>query len=344
MLHGEGWWRRAERFLAKAGRAAHGVTPLAGYRPIASERRRRADPHQRRDRHAGPRIRDGLRQTQPRLPAARPRRDGHRRPGLGRRRHRAHGSRGRSSTPAATCASTTPRPTSSAASRENAIGPAVLADACAAAGIRLLTFSSDQVFDGERGPALRRKRSRRRRSTSTARSKAVAERDVARALSAARWSCAPARSSAPGIEHNFVVHALRRAGARRGLRAAGRCPDLADLRARPGRRLPRPADRRRGRALAPRQRRRRQLGRVRGARGRRWQGFDNDVAPARREPPRSVAARPRYGVLASERALLMPTLDDALIARFAAEQQCDRAFAQTLRFAGSTKPCGTRRC
>jgi dTDP-4-dehydrorhamnose reductase len=37
--------------------------------------------------------------------------------------------------------------------RENAIGPAVLAAQCAAAGIRLLTFSSDQVFDGHRDRA-----------------------------------------------------------------------------------------------------------------------------------------------------------------------------------------------
>jgi dTDP-4-dehydrorhamnose reductase len=34
--------------------------------------------------------------------------------------------------------------------RENVVGPAVLADACARRGLRLVTFSSDQVFGGER--------------------------------------------------------------------------------------------------------------------------------------------------------------------------------------------------
>jgi dTDP-4-dehydrorhamnose reductase len=39
--------------------------------------------------------------------------------------------------------------------RENAIGPAVLAAACAASGVRLVTFSSDLVFDGiKREPYL----------------------------------------------------------------------------------------------------------------------------------------------------------------------------------------------
>ncbi|HEV7857131.1 MAG TPA: family 1 glycosylhydrolase [Pyrinomonadaceae bacterium] len=35
--------------------------------------------------------------------------------------------------------------------RENALGPALLAAACARSGIRLLTFSSDLVFDGQKG-------------------------------------------------------------------------------------------------------------------------------------------------------------------------------------------------
>ena len=39
--------------------------------------------------------------------------------------------------------------------RENALGPAVLAAACAASGVRLVTFSSDLVFDGvKREPYL----------------------------------------------------------------------------------------------------------------------------------------------------------------------------------------------
>ena len=35
--------------------------------------------------------------------------------------------------------------------RENADGPAVLAEACASRGIGLVTFSSDLVFDGTKG-------------------------------------------------------------------------------------------------------------------------------------------------------------------------------------------------
>jgi dTDP-4-dehydrorhamnose reductase len=37
--------------------------------------------------------------------------------------------------------------------RENAVGPALLAEACATRGIQLLTFSSDMVFDGQQAHA-----------------------------------------------------------------------------------------------------------------------------------------------------------------------------------------------
>jgi dTDP-4-dehydrorhamnose reductase len=42
--------------------------------------------------------------------------------------------------------------------RENAIGPAILAAACARHGVHLTTFSSDLVFDGALDRAVRRKR------------------------------------------------------------------------------------------------------------------------------------------------------------------------------------------
>ena len=87
--------------------------------------------------------------------------------------------------------------------RENAVGPAVLAAQCAAADIRLVTFSSDQVFDGQgRRPWVE--------SDVPAplnvygRSKAVAERDVL-----AAWPRAMVvRTSAffgPWDSHNFVT-------------------------------------------------------------------------------------------------------------------------------------------
>ncbi len=98
--------------------------------------------------------------------------------------------------------------------RENLVGPAVLASACRERGVRLLTFSSDLVFDGER----------RRPYTESAQvgplgvygaSKARAETAVTARLPSALI----VRTSAffgPADEHNFLslmVRALRR-GAR----------------------------------------------------------------------------------------------------------------------------------
>ena len=91
--------------------------------------------------------------------------------------------------------------------RENADGPAVLAEACARRGARLLTFSSDLVFGGERDvPYVE--------SNAVAplnvygRSKAEAERRVLAALP----SALVVRASAffgPWDEYNFVTIALR---------------------------------------------------------------------------------------------------------------------------------------
>ncbi|MFL6660800.1 MAG: family 1 glycosylhydrolase [Rhizobacter sp.] len=103
--------------------------------------------------------------------------------------------------------------------RENAVGPAVLAAACAASGVRLVTFSSDLVFDGcKREPYL--ESDAPGPLNAYGRAKLEAERRVE--------ACAPdalvIRSSAffgPWDQHNFVTQAL--AALRRGERvhAAG---------------------------------------------------------------------------------------------------------------------------
>src|ERR1051325_5249871 len=117
--------------------------------------------------------------------------------------------------------------------RENAEGPSVLADACAARGVSLVTFSSDLVFDGE---------SRRPYVESDTvsplnvygRSKAEAEARV----SAAHPSALVVRTSAffgPRDEYNFVTLALRSLARGRAFAAASDCvisptyvPDLVD--------------------------------------------------------------------------------------------------------------------
>jgi dTDP-4-dehydrorhamnose reductase len=117
--------------------------------------------------------------------------------------------------------------------RENALGAVVVARAAASAGAKLVTFSSDLVFDG-------RKRSPYVESDRTAplgaygRSKERAERDVA----AADPSALIVRTSAFfGLddEHDFIAGVLRSLAARRPVRAAEDVvvsptylPDLAD--------------------------------------------------------------------------------------------------------------------
>jgi dTDP-4-dehydrorhamnose reductase len=103
--------------------------------------------------------------------------------------------------------------------RENTVGPATLAAACATRDIRLVTFSSDLVFDGEqRRPYVE--------SDPTAplsvygRTKADAERAVLRRCP----SGLVIRTSAffgPWDAYNFVVVALRELAAGRAFRAAG---------------------------------------------------------------------------------------------------------------------------
>ena len=204
---GEGWWRRADRFLAQPVVPRAAVT-TARRLPAARVRREVAPILiSGATRNARPRVRDDLRAAQPRLPRSstarrwtspiRPRSP---------RRSRA-GSPGRSSTPAATSASTTPSPTSSAAcartrsarrcSPRHAPRPAIrLAHVLERPGVRRPRRSRP----GSRA-------TRRRRSTSTAEQ---GRRRARRARRAARrrWSCARARSSVPGTAHNFVAHAL----------------------------------------------------------------------------------------------------------------------------------------
>jgi dTDP-4-dehydrorhamnose reductase len=91
--------------------------------------------------------------------------------------------------------------------RENADGPAALAAACEWRGIRLLTFSSDLVFDGSKqGPYV--ESDRVSPLNVYGRTKAEAERRVLAALPDALVI----RTSAfwgPWDEHNFVIAALR---------------------------------------------------------------------------------------------------------------------------------------
>ena len=102
--------------------------------------------------------------------------------------------------------------------RENALGPAVLAEACARVGIRLVTFSSDQVFDG-RGARPWVESDAPAPLNVYGASKAAAERDVL-----ARCPDAMVvRTSAffgPWDRHNFVFHALGALARRELFRAA----------------------------------------------------------------------------------------------------------------------------
>lgn len=98
-----------------------------------------------------------------------------------------------------------------ACTRENTLGPAVLAEACAEAGARLMTFSSDLVFDGsstvaycESDPV--------NPTCMYGRSKAEAEQHVASAMPDALV----VRTSAffgPWDQYNFLILTLRRLAA-----------------------------------------------------------------------------------------------------------------------------------
>lgn len=91
--------------------------------------------------------------------------------------------------------------------RENALGPAVLADACARRGIGLLTFSSDLVFDGQAARPYEEDDTPRPLGA-YGRAKAEAERLVRRRCPAA-LVVRTAAFFGPWDEHNFVTQALR---------------------------------------------------------------------------------------------------------------------------------------
>ena len=316
VLRGEGWWRRADRFIAKPIAPRTAVTTLAGYRPIAPADEvapilvsgatgtlGQAFATICAQRNIACRLldRNAMDIADPASVAA----------AIARWKPWAivnasgHVGIDEAETDAERCM------------RENSLGPATLADACTAAGIRLLTFSSDQVFDGRGGRAWVE-------SDATAplnvygRSKALAEREVL-----AR--CAQAmvvRTSAffgPWDRHNFVFHALAALARGETFRAASDhhvsptyVPDLVHVC------LDLLIDGETGIwHLA-------NVGDVSWAelaqRAAEMAGLDPaGVQPCPGAMLGQVAARPRHGVLASERASLMPPLDDAL-RRFLAER------------------------
>jgi dTDP-4-dehydrorhamnose reductase len=194
--------------------------------------------------------------------------------------------------------------------RANARGAAVLAEACAARGVRFVTFSSDLVFDGARGLPYRESDAPAPRGVYGA-SKAEAERRVA----ALCPSALVVRTSAffgPWDEHNFVVRVLRALAAAETVVAADDVvvsptyvPDLADVV------LDLLIDGASG------------LWHLANAGAMTWAELARDAArragldAARVDGcPTSAlrlrAERPRYSALASERAALMPPLGEAL--------------------------------
>ena len=206
--------------------------------------------------------------------------------------------------------------------RENALGPAVLADACAGAGIRLVTFSSDQVFDG-RGDRPRVESDLPAPLNVYGASKADGEREALARCPAAMV----VRTSAffgPWDRHNFVFHAVSALSRREPFRAATDqrvsptyVPDLVNVC------LDLLIDGESGIwhlanvgdvSWAELAARAATLARV----------STETLQPCTSAVLGQVAARPRNGVLASERAALMPSLDDALQrfldARFVADE------------------------
>jgi dTDP-4-dehydrorhamnose reductase len=103
--------------------------------------------------------------------------------------------------------------------RDNAIGPEILARACARHGVRLIAFSTDQVFDGNKR-APYEESDRPAPLGVHARTKHEAE---ARVL-CAHPGALVVRTSAlfgPWDDRNFVTAALSELAARRAVRAAG---------------------------------------------------------------------------------------------------------------------------
>jgi dTDP-4-dehydrorhamnose reductase len=210
--------------------------------------------------------------------------------------------------------------------RENADGAGLLAEACAAREIALLTFSSDLVFDGTKGEPYVETDGPSPLNV-YGRSKAEAERRVL----AAHPAALVVRSSAffgPWDEYNFVTAALRSLSAGERFAAASDSlvsptyvPDLAGVC------LDLLIDGERGLWHLANE------GAVSWAElarlAARLHGLDETLIDAR--PARSfslAAARPANSALASERGALLPPLADAL-ARYVCE--CETLQGQTAR-------------
>ena len=204
--------------------------------------------------------------------------------------------------------------------RENAVGPCVLADACENAGVRLVTFSSDQVFDGRSARPWVESDAPNPLNVYGA-SKAAGERDVLSRCTRAMV----VRTSAffgPWDRYNFLVRALDALQRGQSFRAAKDVrvsptyvPDLVNVC------LDLLIDGETG------------IWHLANAGDVTWAGLAAragelaGVGAASLLPSTSAALgepalRPRNSVLASERARLMPTLDDAL-RRFVAERIVD---------------------
>jgi dTDP-4-dehydrorhamnose reductase len=205
--------------------------------------------------------------------------------------------------------------------RENEEGPAVLAAACAARGIPLVTFSTDLVFDGEKGaPYL--ESDHVAPLNEYGRSKAAAEARVL-ALHPAALVVRTSAFFGPRDAHNFVTVALRALAEGRPFAAAADAmvsptyvPDLAHAT------LDLLVDGERGvwHLANPGAVSWAELART----AARLAGADPSLVEARSTRDLAPAPRPACSVLGSERGTLLPTLDDAL-GRYIREREVERA-------------------
>ncbi|TFW29253.1 NAD-dependent epimerase/dehydratase family protein [Massilia arenosa] len=194
--------------------------------------------------------------------------------------------------------------------RENTVGPAVLADVCARHDIHLLTFSSDLVFDGERASPYVESDSVRPLNV-YGESKARAEKEVLDRLP----SALVVRTSSffgPWDQYNFITQSLRTLAAGEPLYAARDItvsptyvPDLVNVC------LDLLVDKASG------------IWHLTNGEPVTWADFALKAAElsgmdaSRLEPIASeqcnfLAPRPSFSALHSERAILLPKLDDAL--------------------------------
>jgi dTDP-4-dehydrorhamnose reductase len=194
--------------------------------------------------------------------------------------------------------------------RENALGPAMLAAACARLGIRLLTFSTDLVFDGRKGTPYVES-DRRAPQNVYGQSKAAAEERVLQELP----SALVVRTSAffgPWDEYNFITVCLRTLAAGANFIAADDAfvsptyvPDLVHAS------LDLLIDGERGIWHLVNE------GEITWARLARMAAERAGLDPSRIEARKTLelnlnAPRPLYTVLGSERAAMMPSLEHAL--------------------------------